>query len=137
MLKILEGLSDYQSRVESSFAAWAFTIARNHVISSVRREKYRKRNEQSFSESFDPSDNHSKSIETQALDNVVYRNIIDAARLLSPALKEVILLRFEADLSINDTAKVLSKKHSAVKVLQHKGVARLRKMFAQQENQVA
>ncbi len=61
--------------------------------------------------------------------------VFAAVRELPDAQREVILLRFASGLTVAETAAALGKKQPNVKVLQHKGVQRLRALFATSEAQ--
>jgi len=47
---------------------------------------------------------------------------------LSPAQREVIILRFSSELSITETANALGKKQGTIKALQYTGIMALRNM---------
>jgi RNA polymerase sigma-70 factor (ECF subfamily) len=49
-----------------------------------------------------------------------------ALKRIDPAQREVVELRFLAELSLKDVALVMNKSVSAVKALQHRGLAMLR-----------
>ena len=52
-----------------------------------------------------------------------------AVRELPDAQREVVLLRFSAGLTVAETAETLGKQQPNVKVLQHKGVQRLKQLL--------
>jgi RNA polymerase sigma-70 factor (ECF subfamily) len=62
---------------------------------------------------------------------------LDAERLqralsaLEPPQREVVALRFMGELSVHEVAAVLDKTEAAVKALQHRGLAALRRALAQ------
>ena len=55
--------------------------------------------------------------------------LISNIEKLSPAQREVISLRFGAELSVAEAAKALGKNEGTVKALQYNGIAALRKML--------
>ena len=61
---------------------------------------------------------------------ITIQEVFVAVQELSEAQREVILLRFASGLSIAETAEALGKNETNVKVLQHKGVQRLKRMLA-------
>ena len=59
--------------------------------------------------------------------------LLDSVDKLSPAQREVISLRFGAELSIAEVARVLGKSPGTVKALQYNGIVALRKMLLANE----
>ena len=55
--------------------------------------------------------------------------VFAAVEQLPQAQREVILLRFGSGLSVAETAEALEKNQTNVKVLQHKGVKRLKELL--------
>jgi RNA polymerase sigma-70 factor (ECF subfamily) len=109
----------------SPFRAWLFRIARNHVISHYRRQNTRKSEgevpEWIPDEALGPAELTERSVTIDELFRVV--------EALPAAQREVIQLRFGAGLSIAETAEALDKQQTNVKVLQHKGIKRLKELL--------
>lgn len=126
-LRMVDALSRYQWR-GLPFGAWLFRIARNELASFHRRAQYRVA---------DPLDEGLRDPAPGAPGNVEEAERLAAVReaisQLPPAQREVVELRFMAGLSIADTAKVLGKSETNVKVLQYKGVRRLQRLLAEWE----
>jgi RNA polymerase sigma-70 factor (sigma-E family) len=57
-----------------------------------------------------------------------------ALRALPPAQRAAVVLRHWSDLSVEDTAQALGKRPGTVKALTHQGLARLRELLAQEED---
>ncbi len=106
------------------FGAWVFRIARNEVVSFVRRQKVRGVTAELNESIADLNADHVVEIETQFTIAVVR----EAAERLPEAQRQVIALRFGAGLSVAETAAALSKTENNVKVLQHKAIAKLQTM---------
>jgi RNA polymerase sigma-70 factor (ECF subfamily) len=51
--------------------------------------------------------------------------------VLSPDQRDVVLLRVVADLSVEEVARLLDKREGAVKALQHRALAALRRHLVQ------
>jgi RNA polymerase sigma-70 factor, ECF subfamily len=66
------------------------------------------------------------SAESHALDELATQRAVALIETLSPDQRDVLLLRIIADLSLEETARVLRKTVGAVKSLQHRGLASLR-----------
>lgn len=122
-LRIIDNLGGYEFR-GLPFGAWVFRIARNEVVSHVRRQKVR--SVTAPLDEFIPDENadHATEIENQLTVAVIRQ----AAEKLPEAQRQVIALRFGAGLSVAETARALAKTENNVKVLQHKAIARLQQM---------
>ena len=107
------------------FGAWLFRIARNHITSFHRRAANR-RSGGELSESIrDDRRGPAELTETKLL----VEEVFEAVHQLPEAQREVIVLRFASGLSVAETAEVLGKQQTNVKVLQHKGVKRLKELL--------
>ena len=119
-LRIIENLRSFTWR-GPPFGAWVFRIARNEVVSHVRRQKVRSATAELTESIRDPSPDHVDEIATA----FTIATIREAAERLPEAQRQVIALRFGAGLSVAETAKSLGKTENNVKVLQHKAIAKL------------
>lgn len=122
-LRIIDNLESFSFR-GLPFGAWVFRIARNEVVSHVRRQKTRSATAQLHESIADTSSDHVAELELQ-LDIALVR---EATGKLSEAQRQVIELRFSAGLSVAETAQALKKSENNVKVLQHKAIARLQSL---------
>ena len=122
-LRIIENLRSFSWR-GLPFGAWVFRIARNEVVSHVRRQKVRSAPAQLSETIQDPSPDHVDEIATA----FTIATIREATEKLPEAQRQVITLRFGAGLSVAETAKALNKTENNVKVLQHKAIAKLQIM---------
>jgi RNA polymerase sigma-70 factor (ECF subfamily) len=120
-LKMLAGLPSYEWR-KVPFAAWLMRIARNEVVSFLRRNGRRAHDTELPEEMVDRGNNDP----AEAAERVMaLEDLRKAVELLPEAQREVIILRFASGLSVADTARALGKNENNVKVLQHKGMQRL------------
>lgn len=124
-LRMVEAITRFQWRENVPFTAWLFRIARNQVANH-----YRQRPDAlplPESDTRDPADPHDpqEMVEHQFAMDEVYQ----AAQALPLLQQEVIRLRFAADLSLADTAKILEKKENNVKQLQHKAIGRMKQIL--------
>lgn len=127
-LRMLRGIGDFQWR-QAPFGAWLFRIARNQVISHARKNGSRREGplaESTVDTAPDPL--------SQVESHLSFEEVLEKAKLLSGAQREVIWLRFAVGLSVGDTARVLGKREGNVKVLQHKAIARLQKLMGALES---
>lgn len=71
--------------------------------------------------------------EVQALRNIQVERARRAIRMLAPAQQEVLLLRFDQQLSLQETADIMDKQVNAVKALQFRAVNTLRQILQEIE----
>jgi RNA polymerase sigma-70 factor (ECF subfamily) len=127
-VRMLGAIGNFQWR-QAPFAAWLFRIARNQLVSYIRKNGLR-RQETPLAESVaDPAPDPLTRVE----DRLSFEQIFDLAQALPQAQREVLWLRFGVGLSVSDTARALGKRETNIKVLQHKAIARLQKLLAQAE----
>jgi RNA polymerase sigma-70 factor (ECF subfamily) len=116
---------DGDARTQSPFGAWVFRIAYNHVASFHRRAANRTHTSDVPEWLEDGDRGPQELVETR----LTIREVFAAVEQLPEAQREVIRLRFGAGLTIAETAEALGKQQTNVKVLQHKGVKRLKEML--------
>ncbi len=109
------------------FGAWLFRIAHNHVVSFHRRAATRGPVAELSETIHDGRRGPAELTETK----LTVEEVFAAVRDLPEAQREVILLRFASGLSVAETAATLGKHETNVKVLQHKGVQRLKRMLVE------
>lgn len=124
-LKMLAGLPAYRWR-KVPFSAWLMRIARNEVISFLRRNGRRPQAELSD----EMEDHHNNDIAEATEKVMALEDLREAVGQLPEAQRDVIILRFASGLSIADTARALGKRENNVKVLQHKGMQKLQALMA-------
>jgi RNA polymerase sigma-70 factor (ECF subfamily) len=127
-IKVLGGISGFQWR-QAPFAAWLFRIARNQLVSHTRKNGARRQEIPLAPSVADRVPDPLIRVE----DRLFFEQILDIARALPQAQREVLWLRFAVGLSVSDTARALGKHEGNVKVLQHKAIARLQKLLARPE----
>ena len=130
-LKALESVGSYRPR-GVPFVAWLFRIAHNLVVDHHRR---RSRRPTTTLEDTLP-------LTTETPDEIVafgldLSDVMDAMSDVTDAQRQVIALRFGADLSIAETAQAMKKKEGAIKALQNSAIQALRRRLALQGHDVA
>jgi RNA polymerase sigma-70 factor (ECF subfamily) len=115
------------------FGAWLFRIAHNHVVSFHRRAATRGPALELDEGIRDGQRGPEELTETK----ITVEEVFTAVRELPDAQRDVILLRFASGLSVAETAAALGKNETNVKVLQHKGVQRLKRILAEAGTQQA
>lgn len=123
-LKALEAIGSFKWR-HSPFAAWLYRIAHNQVVDYFRKNgKVEKVPLEDGMELADKSDTASV-----AENELEIERMIAGIDKLTPSQKDVISLRFGAQLTIAEAAKTLGKNEGTVKALQYNGVLALKKML--------
>jgi RNA polymerase sigma-70 factor (ECF subfamily) len=125
-LRVWRSLSNYREQ-GSPFVAYLFRVARNALIDFYRRSQHAKNQisleDGMFSEDgADPGD-----VVLNKIDNQEVRNLLSQLR---EEYRTVLVLRFLGDLSPDETAQVMGKSAGAVRVLQHRALAALRKLLS-------
>jgi RNA polymerase sigma-70 factor, ECF subfamily len=129
-IRVLE--RGHQYNAKSKFESWLFAIARNLVIDVSRRKKMpslEDLGDPETNQSYDPPDDRSSS----ALQLLVTRENEQAVQLsllkIAPYYREVLVLRFHEDLSLEEIAQILSTPISTVKSRLYRGLAALKSAF--------
>jgi RNA polymerase sigma factor (sigma-70 family) len=111
------------------FRAWLFTIAHNAAIDDSRR---RRRRVKESPLDLAP-DAVGGDVEDDLLAALAQERVRAMLEQVSPDQREVLMLRVVADLSVEETAIVVGKGYEAVKALQRRGLAALRRALSDQE----
>jgi RNA polymerase sigma-70 factor (ECF subfamily) len=118
-VRVTKSLPDFKGD-EAALRRWVFTIAHHRLVDEYRRSG--RSRELSMSE----------TPETIALDPTGGDPALTAAlATLTPEQREVLVLRFVADLPLHDVAKIVGKRLGAVKMLQMRGLAELRQTLGE------
>jgi len=125
-MRVLEAIGRFQWR-EAPFSAWLFRIAHNAVISQRRKENARGRSAPLTDGLAMDSAGPDELVENR----LALNQIMDAAQRLPDAQRQVIALRFAAELSVAETARAMGKGEGNVKVIQHKAISKLREILGQ------
>lgn len=115
---------------ERDFRSWTLSIAHHRLLDDVR---YRKRRPaQPAGEAVARHAAPGGNVETEALSSLGSEHVMRIIQTLSPDQRDVLLLRMIAGLTIEEIAKILDKRVGAVKALQRRGLASLRKRIARE-----
>ncbi|HEY4879128.1 MAG TPA: sigma-70 family RNA polymerase sigma factor [Candidatus Acidoferrales bacterium] len=131
-LRVAEKIHSYDQR--RNFEAWLFTLARNLAIDHLRRVRPESLDEPIGGEAFGGSGETAAarlvSHETPALDRVLARErsnrLADAMELLPVIQREVLTLRFEEEMKLEEIAEILGAPLSTVKTRLRRGLEHLR-----------
>ena len=123
----------HQYNAKCKFESWLFAIARNLVIDASRRKKMASLEDLGNPESeqpYDPPDDQAVS----ALQLLVARENEQAIQVsllnIAPYYREVLLLRFHEELSLEEIAEVLSTPISTVKSRLYRGLTAMKSALA-------
>ena len=113
---------------DDDLRTFIFSVAHHRWVDDVRR-RARRGDAVPYDAGADPRSVPSAEADVlQSLDALRARELVAA---LPPDQREVMLLRFFGDLTLEQTASALGKRLEAVKALQHRALARLRKILDQ------
>jgi len=119
---MIRGLRRFHGE-ERDFRAWLFTVARRRLQDERRRAAFR------WQVPVEPADlpvsADREDPEEIALNRLDAAEVRATLRILTEEQRQVLLLRFVADLSVAETARLMGKEAGAVKMLQRRGLARL------------
>lgn len=109
---------------DHGFRSWLFTIAHHRMIDDRRRT-----NRQPAVQRDITGDDEVGlgDVEEDAFAMLAHDHVRDLVAVLSPDQRDVVLLRIVADLSVEEVARLLGKREGAVKALQHRALAALRR----------
>lgn len=113
---------------QAGLKSWLFTITRRR-ITDLRRHQARHRTDLLAPESFDSyasAEDLAGSV-TESMD--ARAALAQIAAHLPPEQAEVLVLRIVADFDVAETARIMGKRPGAVRVLQHRALAKLRKIL--------
>jgi RNA polymerase sigma-70 factor, ECF subfamily len=120
-LRALQSFGSFRGRTEQ-MRAWLFKIAHNAVVDYLR--KMGKRRDVSIDE-IEIADR--LNLDELAEENLQVGKLSKALQRLTPAQREVIGLRFFAELSSDEVGKILGKNSGAVREMQRAAIETLRK----------
>ncbi|MDN4489873.1 RNA polymerase sigma factor [Demequina sp. SYSU T00068] len=127
-LHIARGLSSFKGD-EADFRAWVFSIAHRRMV-----DAHRKAGRRPQVTSDEPDDRLMRETVPSAEQQALLRDEAKAAAALLEGLsrdqREILLLRVVGELSVRETAEVMGKSESAVKVSQHRALQSLRVRLA-------
>lgn len=112
---------------EAGFRAWTFTIARSRVVDAWRAGGRRP-----VSATGTVEETLDRTLRHDAADARLERQeaILDVLNTLTPDQRAVIVLRVLDQFSVEETARIIGKSAGAVKVLQNRAIASLRRTLA-------
>jgi len=123
-VRLLDVLKKKVQTIQSA-RAWLLGTA-NHLVMDYYRHKYRRRTD-NLDNHDDLPDHHTTEGETEA--RMIHQEVRNAMLNLTVDQQHVIALRFSQELSLEETAQLMGKTVNAVKVLQYRALAALRRQL--------
>jgi RNA polymerase sigma-70 factor (ECF subfamily) len=122
-LNAIKSLPSYKFK-GMPFSSWLYRIAHNQVVDYLRKKSRRATVpiDETLASDDDPTEQAEVKLEIEAL--------AVAMKKLTAAQREVISLRFAAELSVAEVARSMGKSEGAIKALQHSAIAALRRVLA-------
>jgi RNA polymerase sigma-70 factor (ECF subfamily) len=109
---------------EQGFRSWVFTIAHHRMIDDRRRAS---REIPVQSSGAVDETRGCGDVEEDAFAALSRHEVEHLLAVLSPDQREVVLLRIVADLPVEQVARMMDRREGAIKALQHRAVASLRR----------
>jgi RNA polymerase sigma-70 factor (ECF subfamily) len=122
-LKALERFETYDQN--SSFQAWIFTIARNHIIDRYRTHKESVRLEDLTNVLSAPK----KDLNLEIDEREAVKMVMESIDRLPENHREVLVLKFVNELDNSEIARILDKNQGAVRVAIHRALQALRNIL--------
>jgi len=123
-LRLLDVLQKRGTQIQN-VRSWLLGTV-NHLVNDHFRRTYRRKVDNLEDHDKLPSDH---TLETEIDQTYLRREVREALRQLTPDQQNVITLRFTQELSLEETAQVMGKSVNAVKVLQFRAIAALRRQM--------
>ncbi len=128
--KALAALDRYRPD-PAQFSTWLYTITQNTVIDHYRRRKLPGLEDPApdLESVLDPHEDP----EGQVLRDEERKRLYQALLQLTPEQRQVIGCRFFFNLPVSEVARLMSKSEGAIKALQFRGLARLRRYLTSEQ----
>ncbi len=126
-LRMIRSIPAYRPR-SVTFQAWLFQIARNIAIDHYRKMKFR-----NHVELEEHMTDHDDSLDASVDRNLTSEHLKEALARLTEDQRDVLVMRFVANMPIAQVAQTLHKSEDAIKSLQRRGLLALREILAEWE----
>lgn len=128
-VRVLKSIGSFEYRGEKSFLGWLYTIAGNVMIGQVRRKIPLAT---PLDDGVDVADPHGQEAVAALFDRMALQQAI--ARLTGDQ-QQVLTLKFFADMTNNEVARMLGRTEGAIKALQHRALVSLHQILQQEANE--
>lgn len=128
-VRLLQNLPRFRvnsARPVASFSAFVYRVAGNLLTDQYRKQKHR--DHQNIDDQPNLADCRPEPFGyTAASENS--RELVDAMRKLGAEQQAVLLYRFGEEFSVHEVAEIMGKTAGAIKALQHRAIANLRRIL--------
>jgi RNA polymerase sigma-70 factor (ECF subfamily) len=114
---------------EREFRAWVFVIAHHRLLDEGRREA---RRPVDLEPDFPAVASEAEDVETQVIEATAAEGVRRIIDRLPPDQRDVLLLRVLGDLTVEQVAQAIGKSPGAVKALQRRGLAAIKRALAEE-----
>jgi RNA polymerase sigma-70 factor, ECF subfamily len=121
---VARGLRSFRGD-ERAFRSWVFSIAHRRLIDERRRLSRRRERPVDPADLAGRLDRPGGDVEAEALARIGESWVLRAIGTLTPAQREVLLLRVLADLPVEEVARIVGRTSGAVKALQRRALSAL------------
>jgi RNA polymerase sigma-70 factor (ECF subfamily) len=126
-VRMIRAIPAYRPR-SVTFQAWLFQIARNIAIDHYRKMKHR-----DHAELEENMVDHEENVDASVDRSLTNAHLKQALAKLSDDQRDVLVMRFVANMPITQVAQTLHKSEDAVKGLQRRGLLALRAILVEWE----
>lgn len=128
-VRLLQNLPRFkvnETRPVASFSAFVYRVAGNLLTDQYRKQKHR--DHQDIDDQPNLADGRPEPfVRTAASENS--RELMDAMQKLGAEQQAVLLYRFGEEFSVHEVAEIMGKTTGAIKALQHRAIANLRRIL--------
>jgi RNA polymerase sigma-70 factor (ECF subfamily) len=117
-LHVARSLPRFRGDTDEDLRRWVFTIARNRMVDDARRRRRR------------PTETTVPPERAAPAEAPLDPELLEALDSLNDAQREVVALRFVADLPLEAVARITGRTVGAVKSLQHRGLEELARILS-------
>ena len=114
-----------------AFRSWVYAITRNRLVDGTRKRDRQVKHGGDVTEL--NLEDKSQPMEELFESDEAVKIIVERINQLPKAQADIVMLRVVADLSVPETAKVVSKSENTVRVLCHRGLATLRESWPSED----
>jgi RNA polymerase sigma-70 factor (ECF subfamily) len=127
-LQVVRDLPRFQGG-EREFRAWVFVIAHHRLLDEGRR---RTRRPVDLEPDGPATASEAEDVETQVVQSTAADRVHRIIDRLVPDQRDVLLLRVLGDLTVEEVAQAVDKSPGAVKALQRRGLATIKRTLAEE-----
>lgn len=123
-MKALEKFHTYKK--DSSFQSWIYAVAHNHLVDFFRKNK------QATVDLEDVDNLLVSNADTKSMlrKRVATEQVMEMIDILSDKEREMLLLRYQQELSMKDIAEIVDEQDTNVRVTIHRALAKLKKRYS-------